>query len=72
MKVHVGVDPEGFLEAGGQHVGGDLVAPQVDVGVSADAIDRIAAALQFVQRPLALRRDVGGETDEDDATARVG
>ena len=71
MELDIGVDPEGFFEAGGQGIGGHLVAALVDGRIAAHPPHLVAAALEFDQPSLAGGRNVGGKRHENDATARI-
>ncbi len=71
MEVNIGVDPEGFFEAGRQGVGGHLVAALVDVRIAAHPRHLVAAALEFNEALLAGRRNVRRKRHEHD-TAVVG
>jgi hypothetical protein len=67
----IGIDPDQFVEAVGEGVGGHLVAGGIDGRVAADAADCASAALQFVQGVVAGRLKVRVQRHEEDGADGV-
>jgi hypothetical protein len=67
-KIHIRIDPVGFLEALGEGFGRQLTPTHIDGRIPSHSPDFVSLSLQFDQPPLARRDNVRGEGDEDDAT----
>src|SRR5262249_42932412 len=65
MEGCIGVDPKGFLAAGGECIAGHLTTRQVDLLVTVNAKDGIAAALQLAERCFAGGLNAVGNRHED-------